>query len=227
MRYTGGKSRIAGKIADYIPPGRLYIEPFLGGAAVYREVHSKFVKTLVADKHLDLCLMWSGLRDGWRPDNYCSEEEYHYLKTAESSAWRGLVGFGQSYGGKWFGGYARGTTNAGYRRNYLDETIRNNQKIAPFLQTIICADYRALEPPRDSVVYCDPPYRKTLGYSTGEFDHDEFWETVRGWKGSGALVIVSEYDAPEDFKPIAEFNIRQQTALPEQGRTVRTERLFA
>lgn len=225
MRYIGGKSRIAKSIAPYLGSGELYIEPFFGGGAVVKEVADNFDNIVVSDIHPDLIKMWYNLAQGWEPKCTVSEDEYNYLKHCSPSAWRGLVGFGASYGGKWFGGYARGNKPDGTPRNYLDESIRNAKKIAPLLGTVVCVDYRSYDPPKGSVVYCDPPYKSTQKYTTGNFDTEEFWDVMRKWRQK-TKIIISEYEAPEDFICIASFPIRQQLTLPEQGRLVRTEKLW-
>ena len=64
-------------------------------------------------------------------------------------------------------------------------------------------------PPPGSVVYLDPPYTGTKGYTSKrsgvpKFDHDEFWATATYWAQSGAHVFVSEFNAPEGWTPIWE-----------------------
>ena len=58
------------------------------------------------------------------------------------------------------------------------------------------ADYRTIEIQPDSVIYCDIPYKGTIGYNGTEFDHDAFYKWA---KEQTELVIISEYDMPEDF----------------------------
>ena len=73
----------------------------------------------------------------------------------------GFVGYGCSFGGKWFGGLARGgKTSQGNDRNHVAESSRNLMKIKPKLQDMIIevANYKTILIPDGSVVYCDPPY---------------------------------------------------------------------
>ena len=52
------------------------------------------------------------------------------------------------------------------------------------------------------LIYCDPPYQSTEGYSsTGEFNHELFWETMRIWSKDNC-VFISEESAPKDFKVV-------------------------
>lgn len=59
----------------------------------------------------------------------------------------------------------------------------------------------------NSVIYCDPPYNNTNQYVTGDFDTNAFFDWCRKQK---ELVVVSEYEAPEDFQCVAIFNRRSK-----------------
>ena len=71
----------------------------------------------------------------------------------------------------------------------------------------------------DSVVYCDPPYKGTVGY-LGSFDHDKFWGWVRAQQHP---VFVSEYTAPEDIKTIMAINNRKSLS---SNKSHSVEKLF-
>lgn len=61
--------------------------------------------------------------------------------------------------------------------------------------------YEDVQIPDDALVYCDPPYKGTTtdGYGEYIFNHELFYDWVREQK---ALVLVSEYNMPDDFIPI-------------------------
>lgn len=70
------------------------------------------------------------------------------------------------------------------------------------------ADYRSLVVPDDAVIYCDPPYfgTNTDGYVSmggNTFDSAAFHDWCRAQR---ALVVVSEYQMPDDFVCIAQFS---------------------
>lgn len=71
----------------------------------------------------------------------------------------------------------------------------------------------------NSVIYCDPPYANTSGY-TRSFDHARFWGWVRECPHP---VYISEYTAPSDMKIIAAFNHRKTNS---QTSTHSVEKLF-
>lgn len=232
MRYVGGKGRIARAIVDEIAarhPGGVAVEPFMGGGAVTAELARRYDLVLASDAHLDLALMWAAVVEGWEPPDAISEVDYARLRSSEPSALRGFAGFGGSFGGKWFGGYARGGRMAsGEARNHQGESARAVRRVGAALRAgsvrVTHSDYH-VGIPAGAVVYCDPPYASTQGYSTGAFDSIEFWawaEVV----ADRADVFVSEYAAPAGWHCIWSAEKRQSITRPDQGREVRVERLF-
>ena len=73
------------------------------------------------------------------------------------------------------------------------------------------------------LIYCDPPYKATEGYSTGEFDHDKFWETMRKWSQNNC-VFISEETAPSDFKVV--WKRKKRRTLDKQNRFYSYEKIF-
>lgn len=82
-------------------------------------------------------------------------------------------------------------------------------------------DYRDVEIEKDSVVYCDIPYKNTKNYSIGDFNHDEFYEWTRKQKN----IFISEYEMPNDFKIVNEKNIKSNLCATSNRKTV-TEKLY-
>lgn len=235
MRYVGGKGRISKAIATTIlsmtTERDTYIEPFVGGAAVFEQVAPHFETAMASDLEPNVVALWQGLHDDtFIPPESVTEAQYARLRDAPPSAIRGLVGFGGSFGGKFFGGYARGGFNGETPRNHYGESARSAIKTAEALRGLEVGffhlDYTELAPLRGDVVYCDPPYAATQGYSTGAFDSALFWDTMAAWSSSGARVFVSEYEAPAGWSTVWEAPIRQSLTMPSQGRAVTVERLF-
>ena len=232
MQYLGGKYRIAGQLAGVIVragEGRSrYLEPFLGGAAVFERVAPHFAYAVGCDVVEDLVLMWQAALDGWKPPVTLSEEEYAALRSAEPSALRGFAGFGCSFGGKWFGGYARSRNGAAPGYDYAAAAARSVTKTVAKCghARVVRADFRDLIVPADAVVYADPPYAGTTGYgAAGAFDSSEFWRVASSWAEGGAVVLVSEQTAPPEWvsvwaKGLPDYLRGAQTA------DARTEQLF-
>lgn len=227
MQYSGGKEKIAGRIAAVLQPhvdnAGLYAEPFLGGASVFSRIQAN--AKAGSDGNLWLMRMWRMVQIGWEPPDDLSEEEYNRLKLEKpDDPLTAFAGFGCSFGGKWFGGYARnsqGTNYAAIARRSIAKKSRG-LKSAMFFQ----GDYRDMPIPSGSVVYCDPPYADTTdGYSTERFDSVAFWDWVRSMEGRGHPVFVSEYAAPSDFVSVAAFP-KKVTMDKRNGYQDRTEHLW-
>ena len=210
MQYVGGKYRIRKQVAKTILANSsmrsCYIEPFVGSASVFQEVAACFNTAMAGDLHADLVAMWNGLLfDGWEPPGSVTEERYAELRKESPSADRAFAGFGCSFGGKWFGGYARSGD-----RNYAMNMRRGLLKTKDMLRLASVSRFEnkrydewKIDP--GSCVYLDPPYKQSQGYTTGAFDHDAFWSWSETIAKSGCDVFVSEYAAPESWECIMEI----------------------
>jgi DNA adenine methylase len=204
-----------------------YHEPFLGGANMFGEIAPHFDRLYVSDIHPDLIMLYQAVADGWDPPSEVSRELYEALRQAKPSALRGFAGFGVSFGGKWFGGYAKDDpTNFDF---FARASSKNLISIRCSLQraSIQCKSFAQCSPRSHSVVYCDPPYRGTTAYrGADEFDHDRFWKIMQAWSMFGAHVFVSEYEAPDGWVSIWTGEIHDRLKNTSAGLTVRTEKLF-
>ena len=207
MKYMGSKNRHASELLAIMlkvrREGQAYVEPFVGGFNVIDKVVGR---RFANDINPYLISLFSAVVGGWLPPDSVSEETYADIRDNRDRyppELIGFVGFGCSYAGKFFGGYARGNTSGGSPRNYCAESKRNILKQAGKLKevTITCRHYSTLNFPDRSLIYCDPPYQGTTGYGDS-FDHDIFWQWVREQAQQGHSVFVSEYSAPPDFTPV-------------------------
>jgi DNA adenine methylase len=227
MQYVGGKARMARwlrkEIAPFAVAGATYLEPFLGGANSFRLLAPLFSNIYAGELNINAAVLWRAVADGWEPPLFLSREEYQLLRNqVDPSPLRSFAGFGCSFGGKWFGGYA---VNArGY--DYVGASRRAIMSVAPVMRLadIRHCSYDDWCPSEGWVVYCDPPYAGVQGYGVS-FDHGRFWGTVRHWSRLGALVFVSEYSAPSDFTVFAEKQ-RRRTLSAQDNTMLVTERLF-
>jgi DNA adenine methylase len=172
-----------------------------------------------SDTNPYLISMWVGLSNGWMPPEEISRDLYNKCRdvynklkfntsklTKEQSALIGYVGFNGSYGGRFYdGGYAGITkTKQGKERNYPKEAYSNVMKQIETIKGVefLCANYKDLNHPSNSIIYCDPPYNGTKEYKSAiesGFNSGEFWEWCRNQTNLGHTVFISEYSAPEDF----------------------------
>ena len=209
MKYMGSKRRIAKYIIPIIladrKPGQVFVDVTVGGANASEDVANP---RICADVNPYLIALFKSTQIGWQPPKHISEELYNDVKNAPfnySQELVGHLGFAMSYGGKFFGGLARGNCdlkNGGVRvRDYGVEAFNNFTKQAPKLAgaEFICCSYSELAIPKNSIIYADPPYKGTTGYKDGGFDHVAFWQWCRDKTNEGHQVFISEYAAPDDF----------------------------
>ena len=226
MRYFGGKTRTCKAIAEIIQYNlrdeQLFISPFVGGGWVESLIHGN---KECYDKHKYLIAMYQELQKGWKPPKSLSKEEYDYIKKNpdEKPYLTGFVGFGCSFAGKWFGGYAKDNTNRNFCLNAYNSIMK---KMNGFKNTKFeCKDYKDLNP-HDSLIYCDPPYNGTTQYAVGDFDSEEFWKIMRKWSENN-IVLVSEYNAPNDFKCVWEQQVKLDIRDSHNKKKNRIEKLFS
>jgi DNA adenine methylase len=235
MKYLGGKHGIGKLLVEVMtticPPSSApngYLEPFCGSLGVFKNVTDKgYSRYTASDKQPDLIEMWKKVQSGTLkiPTNL-TEEDYNRLKNAKSpNALKAVAGFGMSFGGKFFAGYSQRWLSAS-GRDYLKEFKSSIAKIKPVITKSTVhfknKDFSTFEP-QNMLVYCDPPYKGTQGYSTGTFDHQVFWDTMRTWSKHNC-VFISEESAPSDFKVI--WSRTKHRSLSRTNKFYSEERLY-
>lgn len=197
MRYQGGKSRIATPIAQTIFElrGDCFVSLFCGSCAVESKVQG-FSRKILNDKHAYLIAMLRGVQGGYELPELITPEQYQLIKAHKDRdpVLAGFVGFGCSFGGKWFGGYARNATGTNYALQSKKSLLKDMATL--YDAEFICGDYRRLGIPPGSVIYADPPYNNTTGYGGEAFDTAEFWVAMQLLADTGHTVFVSEQEAP-------------------------------
>ena len=227
MQYQGGKSRIAKPISEVIinevsrwkvkdsdfdcssnrererESNQTFVSLFCGSCAVEAKLAPHFDRVICNDKHEYLIEMFKGVQNGYKLPEHISEEEYKYIKSHkdENKILAGFVGFGCSFGGKFFGGYARNKEQT----NYALQSKKSLLKDMIYLSNaeFTCLDYRDVDIPNGSIVYADPPYANTTTYQGQKFDSEAFWEYMRQISKHNQ-VFISEQTAPDDFECIWE-----------------------
>jgi DNA adenine methylase len=196
MHYLGGKTRIAKQLAAEIDkvrrPGQLVWDAFCGGLSMSVAL-SKNGPVLSTDACAPLITLYRAVQAGWDPPSTVSEEQYRAARSLpDTDPMKAFCGFGCSFGGKWFGGYARD----GAGRNYAGQARAALMRDAPKLRfgslNFLAQPLMAF----DFLVYLDPPYRGMTGYpGAGPFNHDLFQARAVEWSRV-APVFVSEYEFP-------------------------------
>lgn len=223
MRYHGGKSKIARQLASMVNAvrcGRPVLDAFCGGLATA----CAFGEPIWCnDRHPGLIELYRQVQRGdmtacadLGPDEYAMSRGL-----PDSSPRKAFVGFGCSYGGRWFAGPARGV-DRGRQRNYAREARDALARKMRALRgaAFTCADFFDLEPRADVVLYADPPYAGTTGYQWA-WDAAAFERRICEWM-SVTDVFVSEYTFGAGS---VVWEKAQQNTLAGSGR-LRVERLY-
>lgn len=203
LKWVGGKRQLLDEILPLLPASpKLYVEPFLGGAAVLLAKQPK--RALVNDANSELINVYSIIRD--QPDdlierlrehnNKNSSDYYYEIRALDRSpSFASISAVDRAariiYLNKTcFNGLYRvnsaGQINSPYGR-YKNPNIVNEagiRALSSYLQgdiELTCGDYSLTlkDLPRGAFVYLDPPYMPLsltssfTGYTEGGFSYDE------------------------------------------------------
>ena len=169
--------------------------------------------------------MYKALQNGWIPPKQLTKEEYDYIKNNKDKKphLTGFVGFGCSFAGKWFGGYAKNNRGDNYCLNTYNSLMKKMETLQDVKFEVV--DYKNFKP-ENYLIYCDPPYKGTTQYGLiGKFNTDEFWGIMREWSKNNT-VVISEYNAPEDFICVWQKETKTEIRNKENIRENRIEKLF-
>ena len=181
MRYLGGKSRLSKKFSYILDESLknnsgIFIEPFVGGFNIVPELKN-YKSTLCTDIHEGLIHLYNDLLNGFEIPDYIEEEQYNQLlKLKNNDSLSTYVSFACSFGGKEWGGYARGD-----QRNFCLESkkaiLKKFSKIKKGKIIFKHCSYNNLNfKYMNCTIYCDPPYKDTTKYKTEDFNHDKFYD---------------------------------------------------
>ena len=206
MRYFGGKARIAKPLAEYLnsqlKEGQPFVDLFCGSCNVVSKINSKRGR-IANDLHPQLIAMWKYVQSGGELPSTVKEDDYkeaRHNKLGKFSDWyRGFIGFGCAFSGDYFKGFAK-SGKRNYALNAKNSTL-NKMKTMQDVQ-FSNKSYKDVALPENSMLYCDIPYKNSVGYSVGDFNHEEFYKWVVEKQSEGFTVLVSEYskNVPEGWE---------------------------
>lgn len=215
MRYFGGKQRISKQLSQYLnlqlKDNQTFVDLFCGSCNVITKIDNNRLR-IANDKHFYLIEMWKALQNGWIPPTDITRREYKEIRDTKDKKpyLTGFVGFGCSFAGKWFGGYAT-SDNRNYCLNAHNSTLDKMKYLKDV--EFYNKDYQEVDIPIGSLVYCDIPYKNTTQYckeEVGEFNHNEFYQWVRD-NSNKYDIYISEYkkNVPNDFEIVWEMKSKQ------------------
>lgn len=212
--YHGGKKRISSDISKEIirqiklnnfKPEK-YIEPFCGMLSVYDKVSSLFehenytIKYIMTDRNPYIITLWKSLQRGHiLPDIKITKEEYLRLKGLKRKHTNSIFyGFAHSYMGIFFSTYLDNKNI----KIQSDCAMSIGQKLKRHKVSLSSKEFQSHTEIRNSIIYCDPPYRNTqcMYYVKDEkdssFDYDKFIKWVKEMGKYNNMIFISEYTKP-------------------------------
>ena len=239
MQYLGGKSLLAKTIANHINPRGYWWDPFCGGLYVSTELSKIFPRGLVSDICIPLLSLYSAVRDGWIPPDIVTRQDYSRAKMLpDSDPLKAFIGFGCSFGGKWFGGYCG-------PRTVVSRTHPNGMKMNPIRATknrlfkdlkildkcdLLSLSFFDISPSYGlfESIYCDPPYKGVTGYSSVSevFDYPKFWSLCSQWSKFSRVFVSEINDRPVQHNIIYRKSYGGRVGYDGHKKDIKTELLF-
>ena len=197
MRYFGGKAKIAKELSVFLQskiiPNQTFVDLFCGSCNVVSKIQAK--ERIANDLHKELIALHIAVQQGQELPSVVSEEEYKEIQQNKHNYPEWLVafaGFGLSFSGKYFGGYARDNRGDDYCGNAKSSLNKKHSELQDVKFTNL--SYADVQIPFTSLIYCDIPYKDTTKYSVGSFDHVAFYKYAKQKQSEGHTVYVSEYE---------------------------------
>ena len=217
IKWPGGKRRLAERITSLMPP-RIghYIEPFIGGGAVYLSMaipYGRISRATLLDANDELCKTYRIVRDKpkalikrlERHKELNCEEYFYQIRDADISDWSAskiaarLIYLNKTCFNGLYRVNKKGKFNVAWGK-YKNPDICNKERIfqastALGFARIYTCDFRMNVAYPGDVIYCDPPYDGGFSsYCKEGFDanrQEELRNQAIEWSRQGALVIIS------------------------------------
>lgn len=233
MQYLGGKARLGGRIVQAILADlgvkrlSLAVDLCSGAGGVTHRLADVSDRVVAVEAHPGLVALHKAVQGGWVPPEHVSEAEYQEVRRGDqTTALAAFVGFGCSFGGKWWGGYARTEAGNTTARNYCLNAQRAVLKETRPNIDHTNADALTFETDAE-VVYCDPPYEGTTGYTAvAVAENGAWWRRLADLASPGRACYLSEYAnaPPAGIEARLVWSAPTKEGLRKAG--ARTERLW-
>lgn len=195
VKWVGGKRSIISELEKYLPESfGEYYEPFVGGGALFFQIHEKLEKAHLSDLNLDLVLAYSvikrdpqklvellqGHKDKHNSEYYYEVRSMHTLKDPVQRVARFLYLNKTCFNGL-YRVNKKGEFNVPVGR-YKNPGIVQEDNIRSCNAALQKADiryesYREIVPSSGDFVYCDPPYHPVNSASFTSYTKLNFSES--------------------------------------------------
>ena len=228
----GGKSAVAEKIVELIPPHRIYVEPFAGGAAVFFN-KPKVEVNVLNDKDPEIAFAYRFIQS-------INEEKIEKLKQfkliGSESLFKSLLNlkpkndverfyrfiyltrFSYNNKRKYFS-----TSDTGKKLN-VDKLLELKDKLKDV--KIYNKNYREIIKEfdsKDTLFYIDPPYLN-WGKSEFKFDLENWKELIETLKGIKGKFVLSFGKDPQLKELVSEFKIKKLITRRSGGTRLREQK---
>ena len=206
LRYPGGKSRVAEKIASLVPPFEEYREPFVGGGSVFFALKQKFPerKFWINDIYAELANFWRQNQTNseavldqiniWKNEFKDGKELFYFLRENKNSfddikkAAAFFVFNRITFSGTTEAG---GFSNQAFEKRFTGSSIERLSKIPTVLEDVKITDFdfeKVIKEDGQKVfLFLDPPYFSAVnsalygknGNLHKSFDHERFARTLK------------------------------------------------
>lgn len=226
--YMGNKSRLLEKIHALLhqldlPPTDTFVDLFCGGGSVGYSLANHYKNIIMNDLDTGLMALHTTLRD--HPERIAlfsqiepTREEFNLCKRGKSdydTFVRYIYSFSTN-GKAYLWGEERLNTpkeelnrqrsEPRERTRHLEDVVLLYGRYSPNI-TLLNESYDNVEIPEGAIVYCDPPYKGTAEYLVDDFDSEKFYDWCRNCPN---LVLISEYEMPDDFLLLEEWDLASQ-----------------
>ena len=205
----GAKTPLKKKIVPMIPDHKIYVEPFIGGGAIFFEKELA-EKNIINDLETELVRDYKIARDApidkekYRKDldNTNALQRYYFMGSNNSPAdkfMKAIIKRCNGFGGRPISTQVYNDSNPYNKVKLLDQYQEKLKKT-----TILSQDYKSVIKTYDSpntFFYLDPPYEKSKGlYKEFTMDFEEMARLLKSIKGKFLLSINDSSYIRNTFK---------------------------
>lgn len=240
IKWLGGKTQLLPHLLPYVPDQiNHYVEPFLGGGALYFAIHDRIKKGILADSNQELINTYIAVRDHphdlmglleYHREQHTLDENYYYgmrenepLTLIESGA--RLIYLNKTCFSGLYRLNKKGKFNAALKKGVIHKKpFYNEESLLACSEAlkkveIVCRDFQDtlnnlnIE---DTFIYADPPYVNIGKVYTADWFKDEqqkqLADILLNYKKLGVNVVASNHDTPFIREIYHEFNGEVVTA---------------
>ena len=231
LRWPGGKQLLSKRIIQFFPENYSnYYAPFLGGASIFYTITNEIERAYLSDLNSELITTYKQIKNNVdavikelkkHEKNHC--RSYYYLVRAKhhQECPKQLASRFIYLNKTCFNGLYRVNSKGHFNvaiglhknLNICDEDTLKRASKALQKATFKTQSFERIDPLKDSLIYCDPPYHEKFNaYTPQGFCEDQqilLRDKFREWATKEVKAIVSNSNTPFIRKIYRHFNIHE------------------